>query len=118
MPRGTLAEKNGCDSSSLGEILTKRGMGNMVEEGKQIVEVDGKRYLLETPLHADVALIGAFQADENGNLIYKGTEKNFNPLMAAAADTVICEVEEIVPVDTFAIEHVHTPGILVDYLFV
>ena len=118
VPQGTLAERIRCGGSGLGGFLTQTGLGTIIEEGKQVIEVEGKRYLLETPLHADVALIGATQADEMGNLYYKGTDKNFNPMMAAAADTVICEVEEIVPVGTFAIENVHTPGILIDYLFV
>ena len=118
VPQGTLAERIRCGGSGLGGVLTQTGLGTIVEEGKQVIESEGKMYLLETPLRADVALIGATKADETGNLIYKGTDRNFNPMMAAAADTVICEVEEIVPVGSFEPENIHTPGILIDYLFV
>ena len=118
VPQGTLAERIRCGGSGLGGVLTQTGLGTIVEEGKQVIESEGKMYFLETPLRADVALIGATKADETGNLIYKGTDRNFNPMMAAAADTVICEVEEIVPVGSFEQDNIHTPGILIDYLFV
>ena len=95
VPQGTLAERIRCGGSGLGGVLTQTGLGTIVEEGKQIIQSQGKTYILETPLRADVALIGATKADQAGNLIYKGTDRNFNPMMAAAADTVICEVEEI-----------------------
>lgn len=88
----------------------------MVAEGKQEMVIDGKKYLLELPLRADIALIGASKADEAGNLVYNGTSKNFNPLMATAADLVIAEANEIVPVGEIAPEDVHTPGVLVDYI--
>ena len=87
-----------------------------MEEGKEKVTVDGKEYLLEKPLHADIALIGASLADESGNLVYRGTTNNFNPMMATAADLVIAEAKEIVPVGDIKPEHVHTPALFVDYL--
>ena len=85
-------------------------------EGKQVVNIDGKDYLLEKPLHADVALIGANVADNAGKLRYKGTSRNFNPLMAAAADVVIVEPKEMVETGEIDPDDVHTPGILVDYI--
>lgn len=85
-------------------------------EGKQVLEVDGKKYLLEKPLRADIALIGASVADRNGNLRFNGTSSNFNPMMATAADVVICEPKEIVETGTIKPEDVHTPGMLIDYL--
>jgi acetate CoA/acetoacetate CoA-transferase alpha subunit len=88
----------------------------MVAKGKRIIEVDGREYLLETPLRADVALIGASLGDRAGNLVYRGTSQNFNPLMAAAADIVIAEVAELVDEGAIAPENVRTPGILVDFI--
>ena len=115
-PQGTLAERVRARGFGLGGFLTPTGVGTIVEEGKQKFTIDGKDYLLEKPLHADIALIGASVADESGNLIYRGTSRNFNPLMATAADTVICEAKETVPVGEIAPENVHTPSIFVDYL--
>lgn len=117
VPQGTLAERIRCGGCGLGGVLTQTGLGTLVEEGKQIIEVDGKRYLLETPLRADLALIGASVADEAGNLIYKGTSQNFNPMMAMAADTVIVEADKLVPTGSLAPETIHTPGVVVDYIF-
>ena len=107
-PQGTLAERGG--------VLTPVGLGTIVAEGKQIINVDGKDYLLEKPLRADVALLGASLADRSGNLVYKGTSQNFNPLMATAADLVIAEVRELVETGAIAPEAVRTPGIFVDYM--
>ena len=92
-------------------------MGTLVAEGKPVVNVDGKDYLLEKPLGADIALLGASIADESGNLVYKGTTQNFNPVMAMAADLVIVEAEKVVPVGEIAPEAVHTPGIFVNYIY-
>ena len=92
-------------------------MGTVVAEGKETVTVDGKTYLLEKPLRADVALIGATVADESGNLVYVGTTQNFNPLMATAADLVIAEAEKVVKVGEIAPEAVHTPAMFVDYIY-
>ena len=115
-PQGTLAERVRAGGSGLGGVLTPTGIGTLVAEGKQIIQVDGKDYLLEKPLHADIALIGASVADEAGNLVYKGTTQNFNPLMAMAADLVIAEVQSLVNTGELAPEVVKTPGIFVDYM--
>ena len=115
-PQGTLAERIRTGGAGLGGVLTPTGLGTVVEEGKQKLTIDGKEYLLEKPLHADVALIGANISDEDGNLIYKGTSQNFCPLMATAADVVIVEPQEIVKTGTIAHEAVKTQGIFVDYI--
>ena len=115
-PQGTLAERIRCGGAGLGGVLTPTGLGTVVEEGKQKLTIDGKEYLLEKPLHADIALIGANIADETGNLIYKGTTQNFNPMMATAADLVIAEAQEVVKTGEIPMENVHTPGIYVNYI--
>lgn len=115
-PQGTLAERIRCGGSGLGGVLTATGLGTVVAEGKQIITVDGKEYLLETPLHADFALIGASKGDKEGNLVYRGTSQNFNPLMAMAADVVIAEINEIVEPGEIAPEAVITPSIMVDHI--
>ena len=97
-PQGSLAERVRAGGCGLGGILTQTGMGTIVAEGKQIVNVDGKDYLLEKPLRADIALVGASLGDKAGNLVYRGTSQNFNPLMASAADLVIAEINELVEV--------------------
>lgn len=115
-PQGTLAERIRCGGAGLGGVLTPTGLGTVVEEGKQKLTIDGKKYLLEKPLHADIALIGANISDETGNLIYKGTTQNFNPMMATAADLVIVEAQEVVKTGEIPMENVHTPGIYVNYI--
>ncbi len=115
-PQGTLAERVRAGGAGLGGVLTPTGLGTVVAEGKQVINVDGKDYLLEKPLHADVALIGASVGDEEGNLIYRGTSQNFNPMMATAADLVIAEVADVKPVGSLAPENIKTPSILVDYI--
>lgn len=115
-PQGTLAERIRCGGAGLGGVLTPTGLGTVIEEGKEKVTVDGKEYLLEKPLHADIALIGASICDEMGNSIYKGTTQNFNPTMATAADLVIVEAQEVVKTGAISMEQVHTPGIFVDYI--
>jgi acetate CoA/acetoacetate CoA-transferase alpha subunit len=116
VPQGTLVERIRAGGYGLGGILTQTGLGTPVEAGKQQVEVGGKHYLLETPLHADFALVHAFLADYLGNLSYALTARNFNPLMAMAATTVIAAADNIVPVGVIAPDHVVTPAPLVDYL--
>lgn len=116
-PQGTLAERIRAYGAGLGGVLTTTGMGTVVAKGKETVTVDGKEYLLEKPLKADIALIGATVADEAGNLIYVGTTQNFNPLMATAADIVIVEAEKVVKEGEISPERVHTPGIFVDYIY-
>ena len=118
VPQGTLAEQVRCAGSGLGGFLTPTGLGTVVAEGKQVITLDGKEYLLEKALRGDVALLGASVGDTVGNLHYKGTTQNFNPLMAMACDTVIAEVEELVPAGNIPMENVHTQGIVVDYLVV
>lgn len=116
VPQGTLAEQVRCAGSGLGGVLTPTGYGTVVAEGKQIIELDGTPYLLEKALKGDVALLGASIADQSGNLVYKGTTQNFNPLMAMACDLVIAEAEEIVETGQIPIENIHTQNIFVDYL--
>ncbi len=116
VPQGTLAERIRCGGAGLGGVLTPTGLGTIVQEGKQIINVKGKDYLLETALRADIALIGASLADEDGNLYYKGTTQNFNPLMATAADLVIAETRKLVKVGEIAMENVHTPALFIDYV--
>ncbi len=116
VPQGTLAERIRCGGAGLGGVLTRTGLGTVVEEGKRKIEIDGVEYLLEMPLHADVALIGASICDTMGNAIYKGTTQNFNPTMATAADLVILETKELVEVGQIPMEQIHTPGIYVDYI--
>ena len=115
-PQGTLAERIRAAGAGLGGVLTQTGLGTIVENGKQKITVDGKEYLLEKPVHADVAIIGANICDEQGNLVYKGTSQNFCPLMATAATTVIVEPQEIVKAGDIEPENVKTPSIFVDYI--
>lgn len=118
VPQGTLIERIRAGGMGLGGVLTPTGLGTEVEEGKQIVEVQGKRFLVETPLKADFALVGAWQADYVGNLSYMLTAHNFNPIIALAGRTVIAEPESIVPVGVIPPDAVKTPGVLVDHLLV
>jgi acetate CoA/acetoacetate CoA-transferase alpha subunit len=116
VPQGTLIERIRAGGCGLGGVLTPTGVGTVVQEGKQRVEVNGKTYLLETALRANFALVGAFLADYLGNLAYALTARNFNPIVAMAADTTIVTAEHIVPVGVIAPDHVMTPAPLVDYL--
>jgi acetate CoA/acetoacetate CoA-transferase alpha subunit len=116
VPQGTLIERIRAGGFGLGGVLTPTGVGTVVQEGKQRVEVNGKTYLIETALRADFALVGAFLADYLGNLAYALTARNFNPIVAMAADTTIVTAEHIVPVGVIAPDHVMTPAPLVDYL--
>jgi len=116
VPQGTLVERIRAGGFGLGGILTPTGVGTTVEEGKRKIEVDGRPYLLETPLHADYALIRAFLCDYSGNLTYALTARNFNPVMAMAAETVIADAEHIVPVGLIPPDNVMTPAAIVDYV--
>ena len=116
VPQGTLVERIRAGGFGLGGILTATGVGTVVEEGKRKIEVDGKDYLLETPLRADFALIQSFLCDYSGNLTYVLTARNFNPVMAMAADTVIVEAEHMVPVGLIPPDQVVTPAPIVDYV--
>jgi acetate CoA/acetoacetate CoA-transferase alpha subunit len=116
VPQGTLAERIRAAGAGLGGVLTTTGIGTLIAEGKQILNIDGIDYLLEKPLKADIALICATFGDKMGNLKYKGTSQNFNPIMATAADLVIAEVENKVETGEIPPEDVHTPAIFVDYI--
>ncbi|NLV88023.1 MAG: acetate CoA-transferase subunit alpha [Tissierellia bacterium] len=116
VPQGTLAEQVRAGGAGLGGFLTPVGVGTVVEEGKQKIELDGKTYLLELPLRADVALIAGHTVDKFGNIVYYGATRNFNHLMATAADIVIVEADNIVEVGDIDPNHVVTPGIFVDYI--
>jgi acetate CoA/acetoacetate CoA-transferase alpha subunit len=116
VPQGTLIERIRAGGFGLGGVLTPTGVGTVVEEGKRRIDLDGKSYLLETALRADFALVHAFLADYAGNLSYALTARNFNPVIAMAADTVIVTAEHIVPVGVISPDHVVTPAVVVDYL--
>ena len=114
VPQGTLAERIRCGGTGLGGVLTPTGVGTCVAEGKQEIVIDGRAYLLEPPLHAEVAVVKAWKADTAGNLVYRRVAKNFNPMMAMAADFVIAEAEEVVDVGQLDPDEICTPGVCVD----
>jgi len=116
VPQGTLAERIRSGGAGLGGVLTPTGLGTIVAEGKQIVEVDNKLFILEKPLRADVSILLGETVDKKGNIIYSNTARNFNPVMATAADIVIVEAENIVEVGTINPNEVVTPRIFVDYI--
>lgn len=116
VPQGTLAERVRAGGAGLGGVLTATGLGTLAAEGRQVVNVDGRDFLVEPALRADVALVAARSADYAGNLVYSLTARNFNPLMAMAAAMVIAEPNEIVPLGVLPPDAVHTPGILIDQL--
>ena len=115
-PQGSLIERIRSGGYGLGGVLTQTGLGTAAEAGKRQIEVDGTTWLLETALRADFALVQAFLADYDGNLSYALTARNFNPVIAMAADTVIVCADNIVPVGVIAPDHVVTPAPLVDYI--
>lgn len=116
VPQGTLVEQIRAAGAGLGGILTPTGIGTIVEEGKQKLIVNGSEYLLELPIRADIALLKAHKADKAGNLVYRRAARNFNPVMAMAADLVIVQVDHIVEVGEIDPDEVMTPGIFVDFL--
>lgn len=116
VPQGTLAEQVRAGGAGLGGILTPTGVGTIVEEGKEKITIDGKIFLLELPLKADIALIAGDTVDMYGNIVYYGATRNFNHLMATAADVVIVEAEKVVKVGDIDPHNVVTPGIFIDYI--
>eukprot|EP00899_Mesostigma_viride_P017536 jgi/Mesvir1/25784/Mv06883-RA.1 len=109
-PQGTLAERIRAGGAGIPAFYTKTGVGTIVAEGKEVREFNGKKYLMERAIFADVAIIKGHKADKFGNVIYHKTARNFNPIMATAAKTTICEVEEIVEIGELNSDNIHTPG--------
>lgn len=116
VPQGTLAEQIRAAGAGLGGVLTPTGLGTVAQEGRQVINVGGRDYILAEPLSADVALLKAHKADRRGNLVYRRSARNFNPLMAMAAKLVLVEVDHVVEVGELDPDEVMTPGIFVDYL--
>ena len=116
VPQGTLVEQIRSAGAGLGGILTPTGIGTIVEEGKQKIVLNGAEYLLELPVRANVALLNAYKADKVGNLVYRRAARNFNPVMAMAADLVIAQVDNIVEIGEIDPDEVMTPSIFVDYI--
>lgn len=117
VPQGTLAEQVRAGGYGLGGVLTQTGLGSKeIEEGKQIVEVDGEKWILEKPLKADVALLNCEKADKFGNMIFHGSTQTFNTVMAFAAKTVIVEADEVVEIGELDPDNVRVPGVLVSYI--
>ena len=117
IPQGTLAERIRAGGAGIPAFYTPAGYGTEVAEGKEVREFEGKKYLMEQWLRADFSLVKAWKGDTAGNLIYRGTARNFNPMMAAAGRITIAEVEELVPVGELDPNYVHTPGIYVTRIF-
>ena len=116
VPQGTLIEQIRAAGYGLGGVLTTTGIGTLVEEGKQKVTVDGKEFLLEKPIFADVALLYASKVDKAGNMVYKGSENNFNHVMASAAKVTIVEAGELVEIGQINPNNIYTPGVFVNYI--
>jgi len=117
IPQGSLAERCRAAGAGIPAFFTPAGYGTEVAEGKEIRVFNGKPHLLETALYADFAIVKAWKGDTAGNLVFKGTAMNFNPMMAMAGKITIAEVEEIVPLGTLDPNHIHTPGIFVQRIF-
>lgn len=117
-PQGTLAERIRAGGSGISAFYTKTGIGTIAEEGKEIREFNSEKYLMETALTADVAIIKGFKADKSGNVIYNKTAQNFNPIMATAAKITVCEVEELVETGTLDPNNIHTPNIFIHRIIV
>src|SRR5213080_1293849 len=116
VPQGTFAERIRAGGAGIGGFFTPTGFGTLVSEGKETRTIDGKAYVLERPLHADFAFVKAWKGDREGNLVYRRTARNFNPVMATAATTTIAEVEHLVEAGEIDPDHVITPGIFVRYI--
>ena len=115
-PQGTLAERIRAGGAGIPAFFTATGVGTLVAEGKEEREFNGRRFIMETGLGADLAIVKAWKADERGNLVFRKTARNFNPMMATAGKVTVVEVEEIVPVGSLDPDHIHTPGVYVDRL--
>lgn len=113
-PQGTLAERIRAGGAGIPAFFTATGVGTLVAEGKEVRNFDGRDYVMETGLVADLSIIKAWKADERGNLVFRKTARNFNPMMATAGKACVVEVEEIVPTGSLDPDHIHTPGIYVD----
>lgn len=113
-PQGTLAERIRAGGAGIPAFFTATGVGTLVAEGKEVREFDGRQYVMETGLVADLSIVKAWKADERGNLVFRKTARNFNPMMATAGRACVAEVEEIVPTGSLDPDHIHTPGIYVD----
>ena len=113
-PQGTLAERIRAGGAGIPAFFTATGVGTLVAEGKEVRDFNGRDYVMETGLVADLAIVKAWKADERGNLVFRKTARNFNPMMATAGKVTVVEVEEIVPVGSIDPDHIHTPGIYVD----
>jgi len=116
IPQGTLAERIRAGGSGLGGFLTPTGIGTVVQDGKQIIQIEGKNYLLEKPLKADFAFLLGHMVDKKGNIVYRKTTRNFNPLMATACETVVVQARNIVEIGQLDPDHIITPHIFVDYI--
>lgn len=116
IPQGTLIEQIRCGGAGIGGFLTETGVGTIVEEEKQKMNLGNKEYLLELPLRADIALIRGSVVDKGGNVFYNGSTRNFNPIIATAADLVIVGAEKIVEIGELDPNYIMTPGIFVDYI--
>ena len=117
-PQGTLAERIRAGGAGIPGFFTKTGVGTLIAEGKEHREFDGETYIMETGLKADVSIVKAWKADPQGNLVFRKTARNFNPMMATAGKVTVAEVEEIVELGAFNPDEIHTPGIFVQRLFV
>ena len=113
-PQGTLAERIRAGGAGIPAFFTKTGVGTVIAEGKEVREFDGEKYVMERGIRADLAIIHAWKADPEGNLVYRKTARNFNPMMATAAEVTVVEVEELVPLGSFDPDHIVTPGIFVN----
>ena len=116
-PQGTLAERIRAGGAGIPAFFTKTGVGTLVADGKEVREFDGELYVMERGLKADLSIIKAWKGDAAGNLVYRKTARNFNPMMATAGAATVAEVEELVPVGTLDKDEIHTPGIYVDRIF-
>src|SRR5512141_473872 len=113
-PQGTLAERIRAGGAGIPAFFTKTGVGTLVAEGKEVRDFDGDLYVMERGLTADLAIVKAWKGDAEGNLVYRRTARNFNPMMATAGKVTVAEVEEVVPVGAVDPDQIHTPGIFVD----